>query len=493
MPRDRASRCHRVVAASFAAALTALLGEGSGARAEPPGSVRRAPPPGVVVPRVAPPSSSTVTAIEPGRVQGIERAAVEEGEAQRRLLSGLLFVPREMVRLMFLAGGVTAGLIRDEQVVPRAAELLSPGPGQVSLLPWLFVDTRRRTSVGAQMIASGRESGTRLSFGFGGVHDWGGEGRVRLGFGWPIPFVISMEGLADQRSTLDYLGVGQEPDKDARNRFRTGALTRQATYYEQRSRVIGSLGARVAPDWEIFLSGSFTRSFVQDTPEGGAATISRVFAPGSVPGAPGMSAACIKKGAISCGAESHVAYGELALRLDTRPTKARPSAGVLVETYAGVGHAWGDDDTARFYRVGGRAALFVSIVRPTNILSPKLVLDGMVVPGDRTPPFTALVSQPDFRGFDNRFDRVSLVASLDYRFSIVRFLGARLFMDLASVGPDVGAMLDAPKRLAGGFGFDVFSSSTELASMVLAFSSEGAVATFTFGVPTFFGDRQHRR
>ncbi|MFT3773161.1 MAG: hypothetical protein QM820_47885 [Minicystis sp.] len=473
MPSDRASRKSRVLARALAAALaTSIAGA---ARAEPP--------------------RAATTAIDPGRVQGYERPPVEPGDPERRLGSGLLFVPREMVRLLFLAGGVTAGLIRDEQVVPRASELLSPGPGAVSVLPWLFVDTRRRTSVGAQMIASGRESGTRLSFGFGGIHDWGGEGRVRFGFGWPLPFVISLEGLADQRSTLDYLGVGQEPDKDPRNLFRKSAVTREATYFEQRSRVIGSLGARVAPDWEVFFSGSFTQNRVEDSPDGGAATISRVFAPGSVPGAPGFGPGCpAKKGALPCPAENRVVYGELALRLDTRPTKAKPSAGVLVETYAGLAQSWAEDASTRFYRVGGRAALFVSILRPTNILSPKIVLDGMVVPGsDRALPFTELVSQPDFRGIDNRFDRLSLVASIDYRFSIVRFLGARLFLDLATVGRDIGAMLDAPKRLAGGFGFDVFSSSTELAQMTMSFSGEGVRAFLTFGVPTLFGDRQHRR
>jgi hypothetical protein len=467
MAQDRASRC-------FLPGLCAALLGVSSARAQAP---------------AAPP----VTALDPGRVQGLTRPEVEVGDTQRALLAGLLFIPREMVRLTFLAGGVTAGLIRDEQVVPRAAELLSPSPGNVSLLPWLFIDTRRRTAVGAQMIASGRESGTRVSYGFGGVHDMLGEGRARFGFARPIPFVIGLEGLADARSTLDFLGLGQEPDKDARNVFRRDAITRESTYYEQRVRAIASLGARLAPDWEIFLSTSFTRSRVKDTPEGGGAVLSRVFAPGTVPGAPYFGPACpYGKAATPCTAESRILYTELALRLDTRPTKARPSAGVLLEGYAGLAQAWGDDPT-RFYRLGGRAAMFVSIVRPTNILSPKLVLDGLVQrPGDPAPPFTAMVSQPDFRGIDNRIDRLSLVVSVDYRFSIVRWLGARLFLDVAGVGPDIGALLDAPKRVSGGFGFDAFSNSAELGQTAISFSNEGVRVFLSFGVPSLFGDRQHR-
>jgi hypothetical protein len=465
MPGDRGSR--RGAALAFA---TIVAGTGV-ARAEPP----------------------PVTAIDPAKVQGIERPAVEPGDAQRDIASALLFLPREMVRLMFLAGGVSAGLIRDEQVVPRVGELLSPSPGNVSLIPSLFLDTRRRTSVGAQMLASGRESGTRLAFGFGGVHDLLGEARVRFGFAKPIPFVLSIEGLSDTRSSLGYVGVGQEPEKDKRNIYLPGVAAREAHYYEQRVRGIASLGARVAPDWEIFISASMTKSRVENTPGDDTATISRIFRPGTVVGAPVYSARCpVMESPLPCPAESRIVYTELALRLDTRPTSARPSAGVLVEAYAGLARGTGDDPS-QFYRIGGRAAGFFPVLRTTNILSPKIALDGMLVPGGAAePPFTALTSQPDFRGLDNRIDRVSVVASLDYRYSIVRYLGARFFVDVAVVGPDFGAVFDAPKRVAVGFGLDVFSNAALLAQFTAAFSSEGARASLTFGVPEQFGDRQHR-
>lgn len=467
MPRPSAIR--RVSGPRIGAAITcaAILGGPGAARAEP----------------------ARALALDPARVQGIERAAVEEGDGLRDAAAALFFVPREMMRLAFLAGGVSAGLVRDEQVVPRVGELLSPSPGNLSVIPSLFVDTRRRASFGAQMIASGRESGTRLSFGFGGVHDVLGEARVRFGFARPLPIVLSVDVLADARSTLDYLGVGQEPKLDPRNVFRPDTLMRSAIYYEQRVRGIASVGARIATDWEVFVSASLLKSKVQDTPDGDLNSISRVFAAGTIPGAPVAGSGC---GASTCAATSRLLYGELALRLDTRISPARPSSGVLVEGYAGVAHGLGDD-SSRFYRLGGRAALFVSIQRPTNILSPRLLIDGMVVaPGAPEPPFTALVSQPDFRGLDTRRDRVSLVASLDYRWSVMRYLGARLFVDVATVGPDFGAMLSAPKRIAGGFGFDVSSKSTELAQLVVSFSGEGARVLLTFGVPTLFGDRQHR-
>jgi hypothetical protein len=433
-------------------------------------------------------------ALDPGRVRGVSRPAIEPGDAQRTLASGLLFLPREMVELLFLASGTAASLIRDEQVVPRVEDLLSPRPGNISVFPTLLFDTRRRTSVGAQLLAAGYESATRLSFGFGGVHDLVGEARLHLGLPLPLPVAVSAEGLADERSTLQYIGVGQEPDTDPRNRFRAGAATHASLYDEQRVRAIAGAGLRPTRNIEILLSASFTQSRVEDTPGGGPSTISAVFTPGSVPGAPGFTLPSCpdKAGVVPCPASSHILYTELALRLDTRPSAAKPSAGLLVEGYGGYGLGTGDDAT-RLVRLGGRAAVFIPVVRPTNILSPRIILDGMTAVGDAPVPFTALTSQPDFRGIDDRLDRLSLVASLDYRWSIVEYVGARVFLDMATVGPDMGTLLNAPKRFAGGFGVDVYSSSTELAQLMVSLSSEGARAFFTFGVPSPFGDRQHRQ
>jgi hypothetical protein len=361
--------------------------------------------------------------------------------------------------------------------------MLSPSPGNISVIPSLFLDTRRRTSAGVQMLAGGNESATKLAFGFGGIHDLVGEGRIVFGLPRPFPTVLSLEGLADSRSTLDYIGLGQEPDKDPRNHFRADAMTHAAVYYERRVRALASLGMRFGPSFQLFLSSSMLRSRVENTPGGGPSTISNVFVPGTVTGAPG---------AFSTFSESRIVYTELALRYDTRANDARPSPGVLAEAYGGIARGTGDDPS-RFWRGGGRIAAFFPILRNTNILSPRVALDGMIIEGNSAVPFTAFTSQPDFRGIDNRLDKVSLVVSLDYRWSVFQYMGLRMFVDMATVGPDLGAMFDAPKRWAGGFGVDIFSSSSELAQFIASFSNEGARAFFTFGVPPLFGDRQHRR
>jgi hypothetical protein len=438
-------------------------------------------------------------------MRGIDRPGLAPGDTGREAAAGVLFVPREFIRLMFLTSGLTAGLIRDEQVVPRVEQLVSPRPGSYSVLPMLFLDSSRRPSVGAQLLGNSRFAAMRLAVGFGGIHDLLGEARVRFAMPKPLPFVLSIEGLADTRSALQFRGVGQDPDNDPRNHFVAGAATHNAGYFEERERAIFELGARATRDIEVLLSSSLLRYVVDDTPTGGPTSIVHVFQPGSVPGAPVATASSCPKRAATftgppalpvgapCPVENRLNYTELTLRFDTRASKGRPSPGVLLETYAGIATGLGNDPT-QFYRLGGRAGGFISIRRRSNILSPKITIDGIAQPpGTQPVPFTELTQQPDFRGIDNRVDKISIVYSLDYRWSMIRYLGPRLFIDAAQIGPDMAAAFKVAPRVAGGFGIDLFSDDTELAQAMMSFSTEGVRVLFTFGIPTQFGDRQHRR
>ena len=145
--------------------------------------------------------------------------------------------------------------------------------------------------------------------------------------------------------------------------------------------------------------------------------------------------------------ETRVFYGELALRLDTRAVRGEPSPGVVLEGYGGAARGL-DSGAVHLARTGGRFALFFPLLRRTNIISPKIVLDGLVRFPGATVPFTELTRQPEFRGIDNRRDDVSIVASLDYRFVIMRYLAGRVFTDLATVAAP-GDVPPAPS-VAGG-------------------------------------------
>jgi len=404
------------------------------------------------------------------------RPAHEPGDTGRAALGALLYLPRKTVELLFLATGTAASIIRDEQIVPRVEELLSPRPGQISVFPAVLFETRRAPTLGAGMIASSKYGATGLTLGFAGPNDLLTEARIRLGFPRPVPIAIALDALYDTRSQLEYLGVGQAPARDPRNHFRSDTPVRTGTYFERRSRAIVSVGARVGPDVELFASTGITKSVVDDPPDGATNAISRVFVRDTLPGA---------------FTETTLVYTELALRLDTRRLRVRPSPGLLLEGYAGVG-ADIDPRDARFIRTGGRAAAFIPLVYASNILAPSLTLDQLDPIGNTPIPFTALVNQPDFRGFDTHRDRLSIVASIDYRWALSRSIAPRIFLDLATVAPEMSAVFSEPPRIAAGLGFDVFSPSTEIGQFAIAYTSDGFRLLITFGLPTSFGDRQHR-
>ena len=429
--------------------------------------------------------------LEPQQVRGIFRPAVQPGRAWGGFVAALLFLPRKMVELIFLASGTAAGLVRDQQVVPRVEELLSPRSGEITIFPTLFLASRQNFSGGVRILARFDPFATSLGVGFGGPNDYNGEARVRYAISRPLPFAVDLEGLYDLRSGLQYRGLGQRPARDCRNRFvamttdiecvgevrfRTVAAAPTALYMERRARGILSLGVRPGANFEIFASTSFTHSSVEDSPSAGITALSKVFQPGNVAAASGST---------------HQFYTEFALRYDTRLTSGRPAAGALLEGYGGLVRGTGIDPSG-FVRAGGRAALYLPILRSYNILSPAITLDGLAPALDPRVPFTALVGQPDFRGFDTRRDYFSAVASIDYRWSLMRYIAARIFIDAAGVAPNPARIFEAPPRIAAGFGIDLFGESALLGQLAFSFSGDGLRLLLSFGLPAGFGDRQHR-
>jgi hypothetical protein len=462
---------------------------------KPPEPVRPVKPPEPVKPtsKAAPPEAAKAPekVLEPEQVRGMFRGPVQPGRVWGDFVAALLFIPRKTVELIFLASGTAAGLVRDEQVVPRVEELLAPRSGEITLFPTLFLATRQHPSAGVRVLARRDPFATSVAFGIGGPYDYNGEARVRFAISHPLPFAIDVEGLYDSRSGLSYLGLGQDPARDCRNRyvgtttdpecvgevrFRSAGSEPTALYLETRSRGIVSLGVRPGANFELFASSSFTNSHVTESPGSPLVALSSVFQPGNVVAASGST---------------HQFYTEFAVRYDTRLTSGRPSAGALLEGYTGLARGTGDDPSG-FLRAGGRAALFLPILRPYNILSPRLTIDGLAPALDPRVPFTDLVSQPDFRGFDSRRDYFSAVVSLDYRWSLMRYLAARIFVDSASVAPSPARIFEAPPRVAAGFGIDLFSDSALLGQLAFSFSGDGVRLLLSFGLPAGFGDRQHR-
>jgi hypothetical protein len=164
---------------------------------------------------------------------------------------------------------------------------------------------------------------------------------------------------------------------------------------------------------------------------------------------------------------------------------------VMAEIYGGVseGVVW---DDSRFIRAGFRLAGFLPFVRRTTIISPQIVVDTLSSLSGRPVPFRELTGQPSFRGNNSRRDFDSVVASLDYRWYIVPFLAGRVFVDVAKVLPSLGQWTFDDLRWACGFGFDLHTAETQIGRLGITVSPDGAGFNFALGVPSGFGDRQHR-
>jgi hypothetical protein len=410
------------------------------------------------------------------RIGGRESERRLEGDTGRDVADGLLFGPREALRYFFLAHVIVARFAQDRQLVPRVDEVRGREPLLI-VFPTLFAETERNLSVGLRMVTQGDRFATSHRVGFGGVDDLVAESEVQYASTiGSVPIAANVEGLAESKTELEYHGIGQTPRDDPRNRFVAGTAFERGLFEERRSRGIVSAGVRPIDQLQVQLSGSLTRRQLKDDDDAGAEALSQVFEPGSVAG---------------WGPDSWMAYVETAVRFDTRARSGPPLPGVMAETYGGYARDVKGIDIA-FARTGGRLAGYIPIYRTTNILSPKLTLDGLVALEDLPVPFTELVRQPDYRGDDSRRDFVSLVGSLDYIWAFTDYAAARIFVDAAAVGPAVEALPLDQLRVAGGGGFDIYSDEVSIVRLWLAGSADGFHVKLSVGTPSYFGDRQHR-
>ncbi|HKQ68712.1 MAG TPA: hypothetical protein VJT73_05200, partial [Polyangiaceae bacterium] len=389
--------------------------------------------------------------------------------------NAMLWPVRLVVDFVFFATGIAGGLLENEQIVPRARDFFFTQGGELGVFPTLFLETGFNPNAGARLIAGVGPYGATVRAGYGGPDANVVEARMRYGFSLGFPAVTSLEGYHDRRTGLGYWGLGQTPETDPRNLFRNGPAI--GIYRERRERVIAGLGLRPLTNFEVLLSSSLTQRYVQDPEDPNpTSALTDVFYRPSIVGA---------------NRTERVLYSELALRYDSRATRTGVAPGLLIEGYGGISQGV-IYESARFGRTGFQIAGFASFVRKSSILSPRLAVDALVPWNDVPIPFKEYTGQPTYRGFDNRRDLVSAVASLDYRWHVMRFVAARLFFDVARVFPSLSELRFDHLRWAAGFGFDLHTSSTQVGRVAVAGSLEGFNLLLTLGVPVGFGDRQHR-
>ncbi len=425
-----------------------------------------------------PPAKPDTPDVPPSEeVGGVVRPASPPGESGRAFLDALLWLPRTLVQIVVVASTATVSFFEDQQVVPRARALLGSEDGTVRVAPTISLASGLRPEVGARMTSRVGSFGSMLRVSIIDPDYYTTEARLLKSFGEQSQSQLVLEGYQQRRSGQGFDGLGQNPRTDPRNVFVPGREGDTGTFLENRQRLIVAFASRFHEDYELLLSTSYQRRTLENSPDSAGETIADVFAPGSAPGA---------------NDRSERTYSEVALRRDTRAVRGPPAAGLLLEAYGGSSQDV-NGKYAPALHAGGRAAWFVSVVRKTSILNPRVTLDVVEPLGDRALPFREYAYASGFRGVGGRIDRVAALASLDYRWQLREYVAARLFADVTTVARQVSELDVTDLSWAVGGGLDLHSSTTELGRLGLAYSSDGVQIILVFGLADpGFGDRQHR-
>ena len=422
----------------------------------------------------AAPTTAPATADEIGAEL---RPASPPGEGARRVLDALLFVPRVLIEVAVIASTATVSFFENQQVVPRARALLGSEDGKIRLAPTIALASGLRPDLGARLTSAEGRFASMVRASIVDRDSYLAESRLLVSLGERGRTQLIFEGFHQRSTGLGFGGLGPDPLHDRRNYFLPGKAGASASFLEVRERVIAGVASRVEENVEILASTSYQRRRIQDPRDPGGDTFEHTFAPGTVPGAY---------------ARTERFYTEIAMRRDTRAVRGPPAAGLLLEGYMGTSEDVHDGYGSAIH-YGGRFGWFIPIVRKTSILSPRLNLDIVDSTGDKPLPFREYNYPSGFRGADGRVDRVAALASIDYRWQLVSYVAARLFVDVENVAPRLTALRTEHLAWAVGGGIDLHSSTTEIGRLGVSFSPQAIQLIFVYGLAApGFGDRQHR-
>ncbi|MEM1034032.1 MAG: hypothetical protein AAF928_15980 [Myxococcota bacterium] len=403
-------------------------------------------------------------------VSPIEEDGVENPGAAA--LDAVTLVPRWLIGALAGSAVATARFVHDGQLVPRYEAQLAPSRDvRVLAFPTIFASTERTASAGGRMIVASPLANLSAQFGVGGVGDWELQTRARFALRRAeVPVVLGISATARNATRLDYLGLGQRPERDDRNEFVGAPPPEPAQYDEQRRRAVVSLGTRVLDHFQILVTTSADGRDIRRS------TIDDVFVTGSV---------------AQRGSDDWQAYHEMNVRLDTRPFLAPPVQGWIAEGFVGVAHPI-RSETTPYVRTGGLVSPMIPIVHPNNILAPRLVVEQTVPLGASPLSFTEFSRPFAYRGRDERRDRSTWTLGVDYTWPLTSFMSGRLFVDAAAVAPALDQAFDQPPSVAAGLGLDVYRRGFGIGQLFVGWSTDGPVASLRLGDPSPWGDRQRR-
>lgn len=179
---------------------------------------------------------------------------------------------------------------------------------------------------------------------------------------------------------------------------------------------------------------------------------------------------------------------------DTRDQELASSGSYLELLGGGVVPANG----YRYWHYGAELTGFIDLYRKTRVLALRAALEG--VAGDEANiPFIELPrlgGVHDLRGYlSDRFrDKLSAVATAEYRYPIHQVLSGKLFVDAGNVGRDYDTLFGSPFedwKLGGGGGFLIHTEEDVILSLDLAYGEQFTV--FVTTAPLEFFHKRSRQ
>jgi hypothetical protein len=408
---------------------------------------------------------------------------VPEAEPPRAAARSLLLVPRAAAAGIAapLRGGLT--LYEEHHLYERIVDVLFDDTRTYGVYPAVAFETSLPVAAGLRFVHRNLfGAGGRLRLGA----SYGGEARHRLdgtmtspAFAGGILRARVLGGWQRQPRAV-FFGIG-DGDLGRSDDTMAGLPARSPLAYATRFRqdvVQGDLGLEIDPAGPLFAAvstGYFGRGFGDGEMAPPAGDLDRTdirYDTGTLTG--WQQGTRVSYSEVSLGWDSLVSAGPFV-------SAATPSSGTKAVLFAGIARDVGGG-TVSYTRHGLDVLRYIDLYNGDRVLILRGRIEGVAGTGDGV-PFTDLprLGGPSLlRGYarDRFRDRISLLASVEYRYPIGRLLAGYLFVDGGRVRPDLasaGNVLREPQhlRLGGGGGLEILQQDRFRLRGQVAGSPEG--------------------